>query len=93
MSLFVMEGWLLDLGFQSGLRTQCIDANGLILELDLSEQVIQVSHVITNQMTKSYVPALACEQGSSVDRYYWLVIDWYKCLGIDRHFLKQSLTT
>ena len=39
----------------------------LILELEFSKQVIQLSHAISNHMSKSYVPALACEQGASVD--------------------------
>ena len=56
----LVEGRLLDLGFQSGIRTQYIDAKGSILELEFNKQVIQLSHAITNQMTKSYVPALAC---------------------------------
>ena len=89
----LMGGWLLDLGFQSGIRTHYIDGKGFILELEFNKKVIQLSQAITNQMTKSLVPALACEQGSSVDWYYWLVFDRYKCLGVDRHFIRQALTT
>ena len=51
---YLIEGWLLDLGFKSGIRTQYIDAKGLILELEFNKQVIQLSHAITNQMTKSF---------------------------------------
>ena len=48
-----MKGRLIDLRFQLGIRTQYIDAKGLILELEFNKQVIQLSHAITNQMTKS----------------------------------------